>query len=71
MSSDNIYETAAKLLFMCVKWAKSIPSFVQLPPKDQTTLLEEAWAPLFILSMAQWGVQMDESKKDMKYVIKN
>ena len=28
--SENIYETAAKLLFMCVKWSKSVPSFLQV-----------------------------------------
>jgi len=33
--SENIYETAAKILFMCVKWAKSVPSFVQLTVEDQ------------------------------------
>ena len=32
---DNVYETAARLLFMAVKWAKSLPSFAGLPFRDQ------------------------------------
>ncbi len=59
-STDNVYESAAKLLFMCVKWAKSIPSFVALAKREQTALLEDAWAPLFIISLAQWNIDFDE-----------
>ncbi len=29
---------------------------------DQTLLLEEAWANLFLLSLAQWSVHIDEGK---------
>ena len=35
---DNVYETAARLLFMAVKWAKSLPSFAGLPFRDQVNL---------------------------------
>lgn len=28
--ADNTYESAAKLLFLAIKWAKSIPSFLQV-----------------------------------------
>ena len=59
---SNIYEIAAKLLFMSVKWAKSVPSFLSLPLSDQTILLEEAWAQLFLLSISQWSIQVDEGK---------
>jgi hypothetical protein len=34
---DNVYETAARLLFMAVKWAKSLPSFAGLPFRDQVS----------------------------------
>lgn len=27
---ENIYESAAKLLFLSIKWARSIPSFLQV-----------------------------------------
>ncbi len=60
LSSESVYETAAKLLFMCVRWAKGIPSFVQLSQSDQAALLEQAWAGIFVLSMAQWTVNVDD-----------
>ena len=58
-SAENIYETAARLLFMSVKWARNIPSFLQLPFRDQAILLEESWSELFILSAAQWALPLD------------
>ena len=58
--SNNLYERAAKLLFMCVGWARSVPSFLSLAPADQTALLEEAWAPLFVVAMAQFWTDFDE-----------
>lgn len=64
---NNIYETAAKLLFMSVKWAKSVPSFLSLPLSDQTVLLEESWAQLFLLNISQWSVHIDESKSNIWY----
>ena len=60
--SENVYETAAKLLFMCVRWAKSIPSYNQLSQRDQAALLEDGWSQLFVLSLAQWNVQVDEGE---------
>ncbi|ELT91492.1 hypothetical protein CAPTEDRAFT_53417, partial [Capitella teleta] len=59
LAADNIYETAARLLFMSVKWARNIPSFLQLPFRDQAILLEESWSELFILSAAQWSLPLD------------
>ncbi|CAL8119393.1 unnamed protein product [Orchesella dallaii] len=58
--NENIYESAAKLLFLSVKWARSVPSFLNLPYEDQTLLFEECWVELFILSGAQWGLSIDE-----------
>lgn len=34
-SSENVYETSARLLFMSVKWAKNLPVFSNLPFRDQ------------------------------------
>ena len=62
---SNIYEIAAKLLFMSVKWAKSVPSFLSLPLSDQTVLLEESWAQLFLLNISQWSVHIDEGKRNI------
>ena len=44
---------------MCVRWAKSIPAFVNLDMKDQLILLEEGWRENFILSAAQFQMQFD------------
>ncbi|ODM95917.1 Protein tailless [Orchesella cincta] len=58
--NESIYESAAKLLFLSVKWARSVPSFLNLPFEDQSLLLEECWVELFMLSGAQWGLRIDE-----------
>lgn len=62
-SKDAVFESAAKLLFLAVKWAKSVPSFSQLPPEDRKTLIQESWADLFVLTSAQWNFS-DSSKWD-------
>ena len=60
LPSESVYESAAKLLFMSIKWARSVPSFLQLQEGDQTMLLEDSWAQLFIIGLAQWAIQFDE-----------
>lgn len=60
--TDMLLETAAKLLFLAVKWAKSVPSFLQLPTADQKVLLEESWAELFVITAAQWGLPIDNGE---------
>ncbi|KAJ8973186.1 hypothetical protein NQ317_009127 [Molorchus minor] len=58
--AENIYESAAKLLFLAIKWARTIPSFLQLSYRDQSILLEESWSELFVLTAAQWAFPVDE-----------
>ncbi|XP_015912408.1 photoreceptor-specific nuclear receptor isoform X1 [Parasteatoda tepidariorum] len=58
---ETIYETSARLLFMAVKWAKNLPSFANLPFRDQVILLEESWAELFLLCAIQWCMPMESS----------
>ncbi|XP_049790160.1 nuclear receptor subfamily 2 group F member 6-like [Schistocerca nitens] len=60
LPAESVYESAAKLLFLGVKWARGVPSFLQLPARDQALLLEEAWGELFVLSAAQWELPLDE-----------
>nr|XP_031841718.1 nuclear receptor subfamily 2 group F member 5-like isoform X6 [Nomia melanderi] len=60
LPTENIYEFAAKLLFFAVRWARSIHSFLQLPYRDQTILLEESWSELFVLTAAQWNFPVEE-----------
>ncbi|XP_063991494.1 protein dissatisfaction-like isoform X2 [Diachasmimorpha longicaudata] len=61
LPTENVYESAAKLLFLAVKWARSIPSFLELSFRDQAILLEESWSELFVLTAAQWNFTIDES----------
>uniref|UniRef100_A0A671VLB1 Photoreceptor-specific nuclear receptor n=1 Tax=Sparus aurata TaxID=8175 RepID=A0A671VLB1_SPAAU len=58
-SSENVYETSARLLFMSVKWTKNLPVFSNLPFRDQVILLEEAWSELFLLCAIQWSLPLD------------
>lgn len=44
---------ASDVLVKTVHFMKSLPAFQQLPPKDQLSLLQNCWAPLFILGLAQ------------------
>ncbi|KAJ8667113.1 hypothetical protein QAD02_008775, partial [Eretmocerus hayati] len=62
LPAENIYEFAAKLLFLAVKWPKSISSFLQLSYRDQAILLEESWCELFVLTAAQWNFPVEESQ---------
>lgn len=48
-SPEMIYESAIKVLYMTVKWVRNIPTFLDLPLRDQAILLEEGWSELFIL----------------------
>lgn len=64
---EGIYEMAAKMLFMSVKWARNIPSFLALPFRDQAILLEESWTELFILTASQWSYPLDISKYNLTH----
>ncbi|KAI5634274.1 zinc finger, c4 type (two domains) domain-containing protein [Phthorimaea operculella] len=56
---ESAAETAARLLFMAVKWAKNLPSFASLAFRDQVILIEEAWSELFLLNAIQWCLPLD------------
>ncbi|XP_034244936.1 photoreceptor-specific nuclear receptor, partial [Thrips palmi] len=58
---ETVYETAARLLFMAVKWAKNLPSFASLPFRDQVILLEESWSELFLLNAVQWCLPLEHA----------
>lgn len=46
-------QVASDVLVKTMHFMKSLPAFQQLPPKDQLSLLQNGWAPLFILGLAQ------------------
>ncbi|XP_022832214.1 nuclear receptor subfamily 2 group E member 1 [Spodoptera litura] len=56
---STICESAARLLFMNVKWSRNIPAFVNLSMEDRLALLENSWKNLFILGAAQFLYPMD------------
>ena len=53
--TETVYETAARLLFMSVRWTKNLASFSALAGSDQALLLEESWSELFLLCSIQWS----------------
>lgn len=54
---------ASDVLVKTVHFMKSLPAFQHLPPKDQLSLLQNCWAPLFILGLAQdrFGFEVHDS----------
>ncbi|EEC14525.1 zinc finger, C4 type, putative [Ixodes scapularis] len=56
---ETICESAARLLFMNVKWMKTVTALTALPMRDQLTLLEEGWRELFVLSAAQFMLPLE------------
>ncbi|CAF1352585.1 unnamed protein product [Adineta steineri] len=49
----DAHESAARILFSAINWAKTVPAFVSLSNHDQLSLLEEGWRDLFILTAAE------------------
>ncbi|CAM2709387.1 unnamed protein product [Rotaria socialis] len=49
----DAHESAARILFNAINWAKTVPAFVSLSNHDQLSLLEEGWRDLFILTAAE------------------
>lgn len=58
--SGEVYEPAAKLLLMAVKWLYTVPSFLQLKRTEQCSLLCGNWREIFILTAAQHSFYFDE-----------
>eukprot|EP00795_Rhopilema_esculentum_P005325 gene5325-494_t len=53
-SEQWLNESAARLLFLVVQWARQLPMFLSLSLRDQIYLLEESWTELFTLAASQW-----------------
>ncbi|XP_051576193.1 nuclear receptor subfamily 0 group B member 2-like [Myxocyprinus asiaticus] len=52
-------QEASGVLIKTMHFMRSLPAFQQLPPKDQLSLLQNCWAPLFILGLAQDRVHIE------------
>ncbi|XP_064078740.1 orphan steroid hormone receptor 2-like isoform X2 [Macrobrachium nipponense] len=48
-----ICESASRLLFLSIHWARNIPTFQCLSQETQVTLVRGCWSELFTLGMAQ------------------
>ncbi|MPC57045.1 Nuclear receptor subfamily 2 group E member 1 [Portunus trituberculatus] len=60
-SWDIFQETTARLLFMMVRWIRSLAPFQTLSRTDQCVLVEESWKELFLVHLAQWYLPLDLS----------
>ena len=58
-SPEMLYESAVRILYLTVKWVRNIPTFLDLPFRDQAILLEEGWSELFTLGIAQWNLPVE------------
>ncbi|XP_062315096.1 nuclear receptor subfamily 2 group C member 2 isoform X2 [Osmerus eperlanus] len=56
-----ICESASRLLFLSMHWARSIPAFSALGPDSNTSLVRACWNELFTLGLAQCAQIMNLS----------
>ncbi|XP_056142677.1 nuclear receptor subfamily 0 group B member 2a [Lampris incognitus] len=56
---SEICKEASAVLVKTIYFMKNLPAFNQLPPNDQFTLLQSCWAPLFVLGLAQEGLDFE------------
>nr|XP_006014123.2 PREDICTED: nuclear receptor subfamily 0 group B member 2-like [Latimeria chalumnae] len=52
-------KTASEVLLKTLSFIKNLPLFYQLPLEDQVLLVHKCWVPLFILGLAQDGVDFE------------
>ncbi|XP_072711493.1 nuclear receptor subfamily 0 group B member 2-like [Ciconia boyciana] len=50
---------ASEVLLKTLTFIRNLPSFYHVPWEDQLVLIQQNWAPLFVLGMAQEGVNFD------------
>ncbi|XP_074720827.1 nuclear receptor subfamily 0 group B member 2-like [Strix uralensis] len=50
---------ASEVLLKTLSFIRNLPSFYHVPWEDQLVLIQQNWAPLFVLGMAQEGVDFD------------
>ncbi|NP_001134122.1 nuclear receptor subfamily 0 group B member 2 [Salmo salar] len=58
-SPADICQGASGVLVKTIHFMKNLPAFNQLPLNDQLSLLQSCWVPLFILGLAQEGMNFD------------
>nr|WMI31538.1 TllA [Stenostomum brevipharyngium] len=68
-SLDSFYEQAARVLFLCVKWTKVLPSFTNLKETQQIALLENSWSELFLLIACEMQLTVDWQAVSKYYLV--
>lgn len=58
-SANELYTISLRTLYEVITWARNVPTFTSLPFNDQTLLLEQSWADMFLLSLARWNVPVE------------
>jgi nuclear receptor subfamily 2 group E protein 1 len=66
--SELVRELAARVLFLAVRWPKSVPAFCRLPANDQKLLLQDGWRELFLLTAAQFKLLFSHQHSDVTSV---
>ncbi|CAM1322464.1 NR2C2 (predicted) [Pycnogonum litorale] len=61
LSASYICESASRLLFLSIHWARMIPAFQLLLPDVQATLAKSCWSELFVLGLTQSSEVMNLS----------
>ena len=61
---ETIYECSARLLFMAVKWSKNLPSFANLPFRDQ---VNEMYFIYLIICDQLLGMEITEQREVLRY----
>ncbi|KAK2832442.1 hypothetical protein Q7C36_015904 [Tachysurus vachellii] len=59
LNLNYICESASRLLFLSMHWARSIPAFQALGPENGITLIKACWNELFALGLAQCAQVMN------------
>uniref|UniRef100_A0A8C3QYR9 NR LBD domain-containing protein n=1 Tax=Cyanoderma ruficeps TaxID=181631 RepID=A0A8C3QYR9_9PASS len=56
---EATWRRASEVLLKTSTFIRNLPSFYHMPWEDQFVLIQQNWAPLFVLGMAQEGVDFD------------
>ncbi|XP_050171672.1 nuclear receptor subfamily 0 group B member 2-like [Myiozetetes cayanensis] len=62
---------ASGVILKTSTFIRNLPSFYHMPLDDQLVLIQQNWAPLFVLGMAQEGVDFDLREISVPSLLKN
>ncbi|XP_007903240.1 nuclear receptor subfamily 0 group B member 1 [Callorhinchus milii] len=61
---------SSEVLLKTLNFIKNLPSFCQLPEGDQVLLVQNSWAPLFVLGLAQEGVDFEVTEANVPSLLR-